>query len=433
MAASSCRPIDTRRVCVGVCLLVTAVLPASAAALTLDEYYDAALHRSESLANQAELIRQAEERYNQARAAVLPSVNGTASRFWQDPIPAGNSSTSLSPNQQSLVALNVTQPIFRGFREYAGLRQTKALVGAQNEDFYNARRQLFRDVSQNFYDILTVEQDLRNLEEEIRQNSVRAAELRGRVRIGRSRTSEVLTVESTISTLQAQTEQLRAQLRIAREAFAFLSGLESGMTLNDAEVAPETLEPLADYLERLKARPDIKAAQQRLAAAEENVAIARGAKLPSVDLSGNYYLDRSGALQDVNWDVRLSLTVPLYAGGGLESKIREAASQRTQADLAVSQVSRQAEQELRSAYQAAELDRAQLDALTRATDTAKRNYESQTREYRLGLVTNLEVLQALTAYQENQRALDRARFTAKLDYLKLQAAAARRPSPENAP
>jgi outer membrane protein len=80
-------------------------------------------------------------------------------------------------------------------------------------------------VVQNFYIVLSIEQDLKNYSEEISQNIDREKELNGRVRIGRSRISEVLSVQSTISTWCAQVEQLRSQLGTAREAFAFLSGL----------------------------------------------------------------------------------------------------------------------------------------------------------------------------------------------------------------
>lgn len=410
-------------------VLAFAAVPASAAdALTLDDYFAAALKRSEVVATQVELIRQAEERYQQARATIFPAVNGIVGYTQQEATPAGSLPTSSIANRQSQVRLNVTQPLFRGFREFAGLRQTQALIGAQSQDYFNAQIQLFRDVAQNFYTILSTEQDLRNLEEEIVQNQKREAELNSRVRIGRSRTSEVLTVQSTISTLRAQVEQLQAQLRAAREAFAFLSGLDAGTPLNDVETLPAEVEPLSDYLGNIDERPDLRASQQRLAAADENVAIARGARLPSVDLTGNYYLARSGGLiGDVSWDVQLALTVPLYAGGGLESRVRESLSQRTQAELALNQLRRQAEQQIRSAYDNTVYDRAQLAALECATDTARRNYEVQSREYRLGLVTNLDVLQALTTYLENQRALDRARFTAKLNYLTLQAASVRRP------
>jgi len=416
-------------------LVIAANLGHAAEALTLDEYFAAALKRSEVVATQGELIRQAEEHYKQANSALRPTVNGVASYTRQDPIPAGELSTSTSPNRQSLAKLTATQPLFRGFREFAALRQTKALLGAQDQDYRNARAQLFMDVTQNFYTVLSIEQDLKNFGEEINQNIDREKELNSRVRIGRSRIGEVLSVQSTISTLRAQVEQLQGQLGTAREAFAFLSGLASTTLLRDTEDLPVNLEPLDDYLARLELRPDVSASRQRLSAAQENTKVARGAHLPSLDLNANRYLERTGNLRGSTWDVGIALTVPIYAGGLLQSKVSEAVSQRTQAELSASQVSRQAEQEIRSIYQSVVFDRSQLDALEKATESARKNYEAQRRDYRLGLVTNLDVLQALTAFQENQRALDRARYTSKLDYLKLQAAAVRRPapSPETAP
>jgi outer membrane protein len=406
-------------------LLVAACAATGAEALTLDDYFAAALKRSETIATQVELIHQAEERYQQARAALQPTVNGVGSYTWLD---RGATDTRANPTRQPQARLTATQPLFRGFRDFAAVRQGRALVDAQGEDYRNARTQLFRDVTQNFYDVLTLEQDLKNLDEQIRQNLQREKELQDRVRIGRSRIGEVLTVQSTISTLRAQVEQQQAQLSAAREAFAFLSGLPADTPLRDTEALPEQPAALDDYLARLDLRPDVNAAQRRLTAAQENVSVARGAHLPSLDLNANRYLERSGSLENVEWDVQLALTVPLYAGGSLQSQVREALSQSTQAELGVSQTRRQAEQEIRSIHQSVALDRAQLDALDKATEAARKNYEAQLRDYRLGLVTNLDVLQALTAFQENKRSLDRARYSAKLNYLRLEAAAVRRPA-----
>jgi len=396
--------------------------------LTLEQYFAAALKRSEVVANQTELIRQAEERYNQSNSSLLPTVNGVATYTWQDPQPAGELDSSVSPNRQRLVKITATQPLFRGFREFAGLRQNKALLGAQNEDYLVARTQLFKDVAQNFYNVLSIEQDLKNLDEEISQDSAREKELNDRMRIGRSRVGETLTIQSAISTLRAQIEQLRGQLNATREAFAFLSGLDAATPLRDTEILPATMEPVDAYLARLELRPDVKASKQRLAATQENISVVKGAHLPSLDLNANRYLERSGNQKDVAWDVQLALTIPIFTGGLTQSKVREATSLNTQAELSVSQISRQAEQEIRSLYQSVLFDQYQLEALERATDAAKKNYQAQLRDYRLGLVTNLDVLQALTTFQENQRALDRARFSTKLDYLKLQAAAVRRPA-----
>ena len=407
------------------CLSAAASDPATVA-LTLDQYFSAALQRSEVVATQSELIRQAEERYRQAGGALHPTLSGIASYTWQD---SGARDVTASPTRQPLARITATQPLFRGFREFAAVRQSQALVDAQGADYQNARVQLFKDVVLNFYDVLTLEQELKNLDEQFEQYQLREKELADRVRIGRSRPGETLTVQSTVSTLRAQVEQRKAELSAAREVFAFLSGLPASTPLYDTETIPADAGTLDAYLARLTLRPDVKAARQRLSAAQENISVVRGEHLPSLDLNANRYLERTGALENVEWDVQLALTVPLYAGGSVQSRVREAQSKGTQAELGVSQIQRQAEQEIRSLYQSVTLDRSQLAALEMATDAARKNYETQQHDYRLGLVTNLDVLQALSAFQENQRAFDRARYNAKLNYLKLQAATVRRPVP----
>lgn len=396
----------------------------AASPLTLEEYFAAALQRSEVVATQSELIQQAEERNRQARAALLPTVNGVASYTWQDDPPATASPTTPSNlTRQPLTKLTASQPLFRGFREFAALRQSRSLLDAQDADYRNARLLLFKDVAQNYFGLLSLEQELRNLEEEIRQNQERETDIQSRIRIGRSRVSELLNVQAAISTLRAQQEQLQGQLRVTRETFAFLSGLDVATPLEDSADLPATLDPLARYTANIDARPDVQASQKRFAATRENVKIAEGAHLPSLDLNGNYYFERPGYLNDIKWDVQVALTVPLFAGGSTQSKVREAVSQASQAELNVSQVRRQAEQEVRSLYESVQFGLSQLAALEKSTEAARKSYEAQRGEYKYGLVTNLDVLQALTTYQQNQRALDRARFTVKLDYQRLQAAA----------
>ena len=70
------------------------------------------------------------------------------------------------------------------------------------------------------------------------------------------------------------------------------------------------------------------------------------------------------------------------------------------------------------------LDRSQLDALEKATEAARKNYEAQRRDYRLGLVTNLDALQALTAFRKTS-----ARSTARATPPNLTTCACRRRAP----
>ncbi|MBI3561191.1 MAG: TolC family protein [Gammaproteobacteria bacterium] len=408
------------------CGLLNPTAGIAASAITLDEYYTAALQRSETIATQYELIQQAEEHYQQANAALLPTVSGIATYTWQDPLPPSSPQTPTNLSHQPLSKITATQPLFRGMREYAALRQSQDLVDGQKQDYRQARVLLFKDVVRNFYTLLALESDLANFGEEIHLNQEREKDIRARVRIGRSRNSELLNVQSNISTLQAQLQQVLGQQHVARQVLAFQSGLSADTALRDVELPPDKLEPIAEYLANLPLRPDVLATDKRLLAAYEATNIARGGHYPSLDLNGNYYFERPGYLNDSKWDVQLALTIPLYAGGSIQSKLREANSQHSQAILAHSQTLRQAEQEIRSLYQSVSADLNQLSALNDATRLAKKSYQAQVQEYHLGLVTTLDVLQALSSYQQNQRALDRARYTAKSDYLQLLAASNRR-------
>jgi outer membrane protein TolC len=58
--------------------LATALTAQAAEPLLLDDYYRAALRRSEVVAVQQELITQAQERYEQATSALLPNLEGGA-------------------------------------------------------------------------------------------------------------------------------------------------------------------------------------------------------------------------------------------------------------------------------------------------------------------------------------------------------------------
>ncbi len=388
-------------------------------AVTLADAYAAALRQSETVATHGELIRQVEERYRQAVGSILPTVNAIATYTTQDPNAFLGYATGA---QQSAVRLNATQPLFRGFREFAGLRYSERLVRAQGEARKQAELLLYLDVAQNFYALRSLETDLVNLDSEITLYERRIFDLRGRMKIGRSRLTEVLTTESAMLALRSQARAIGGQIRAAREVFAFLTGLPSTRVLKETFGNPATPQSLDAYLDRLEMRPDIRAGLERVAAAEESVGIASGAHWPSLDLNGNYYLLRNGTASNATWDLQFVATLPLYAGGTVQSKVREAQSARSQEQLALDRLRRSAREEVASLYATLEADIEQVAELSRAAEVSVRNYQETSRDYRLGLSNNLEVLQALTAYQESHRSLDRARYSARLDRTRLEAA-----------
>jgi outer membrane protein len=388
--------------------------------------FRAALGRSEALGERLELIVQAEERRKQAVGGILPSVSVLGSYLVRDS-GGGSLSGSISPTTQPFARVTAVQPLFQGFRELAAVRQAGQRIEETRESRRHAVTLLYVDVAEAFETVLTLEADRRSLDAQAELTRRRIAELRSRARIGRSRASEVLELEVSLASLEAERDALGARIGTARESWAFLTGLPAATALRDDATPPPAPAPLETYLARVEARPDVLAASRGVEAAGEGIAVARGAHLPSVDAQGNYYLKRTGVLSDAKWDVALTATLPIFSGGVIQSQVREARSVQAQAELGRERAKRLAEQEIRTYYETLQASRLQLAALERAAELSTRNYDEQSREYRLGLVTNLNVLAALTSSQEILRALDRARRTTRLDLLRLEAAAALRP------
>jgi outer membrane protein len=397
--------------------------------LSLSEAYSKAVSHTEMVPVREEEIRQAEEKYRQAIGNILPAVTGYASYTWQAAAGGG----AFSPTEQPLVKINATQPLFRGLREFAALKQTSLLGQASEQGKQVALRQLFNDVTQTFYTVLSLEQDIVNLQSQIGALERRIQDLKQRIKIGRSRLTEVLTVQASLSSLRAQLFQTKGQLQVAKETFSYVTGETGNFSLSDTLQVQNKISPLNVYMDSLAKRPELKMKQLQYEASDKGVSIAKGAHLPSIDLNGNYYFKRFGFFNNIPWDIGVSLSLPILNGGILSSRVEEASSQRMQAELELKRAKRAALQEIQSLYATFKADLEQISELNSARDLTEKNFVQQNREYRNGLVSNLEVLQALTAFEESKRSLDRAKFQSKIDYLKLEASVGSIPEATTSP
>jgi outer membrane protein len=407
------------------CLLIP-VCSLAQEPFSLNDCFKAAMKRSEVLASQQELVVQAEANYHKAWRVIFPSINGSYSYFHRNaPGLAGSGNSESAANQQTL-AITADQPLFRGFRDFAALNAAKKMITAQEQAKQWAGMQLYKDVAAAFYTRLAVQKDLEVLDDQLQLYQKRIQELQGRLAIGRSRATEVLTVEAAQAILKAQREQVLGQLDVAKEVLAFLTGLDQDVPLGDIYEVPLEIGSLESYQSRLNARPDIIAAQKSMEAFQSNVAVAKGAYLPSVDLIGEYYVQRPDLHKNGAWDIELAVTLPIFTGGIVSSNLKTAESQKRQSEIQLSLVQRMALEESRSLYHNLKADMSQLTALQEAFNLSEKNYKANVKDYELNLVTNLDVLQALAAYQDTKRSLVKIRYLTKIDYARLEAATAHR-------
>jgi outer membrane protein len=395
------------------------------AEMTLDDAFRLARRRAESLQIRMEEIERAEARYRQAFGAALPKLRFHASTLIQDTGGRASSDvgSTLTRRERPEAKFTIRQPLFSGFREFAAMTAFRSESEAERHRLDRALRLLYLDVARAFYLALSLESDLSNLDRLLSLTRERIGELEERARLGKSRRSEVLRVESQAAALEAQRSLLDGQRRAARDLLSFLTDADlASARLSDVTPAPEQPADPEILLARAENRSDLLALRRDEDAARQRVKLSKGLLYPSAGVLGNYYTHRVGTQREIDWDVLLSLDVPLYQGGATRAQVREARSARRQAELRLQERRREVRLEVRDARTELVSTLERIENLRVAHEKAEESYRLHSREYRLGLVNNLEVLEAMNAMQERKSELDRAVLEGKLNRVELKVA-----------
>jgi outer membrane protein TolC len=272
----------------------------------------------------------------------------------------------------------------------------------KEERLERGKHLLFIDVSDAFYYFQTYQEDLSIVEGMHKALFERVEELRRRQKLGRTRDSEVSSAEASLYKVEADAQEVRSQLEVARQLLEFLIG-QPVVAIKDEILPNDLVVSLEEFLSKVDQRPDVQAAQRALEGAKKNIVVARAGYWPTVTLDANSYVKRVGVSTGNDWDLMLSLNVPLFNGTQTYGLIKTAQAQEKQAELTLSQVKRSAVLDIQNAYTKFTIDLKRELAIKKAADAAERNYQLQALDYRNSLVSHLDVLQALQAFEERLR------------------------------
>ncbi len=402
--------------------LVFCTLTAQGAPVRVDlpSAFRFALERTESVAVENSRLQQTEAQQKQALATVLPNLALEADYFRQ------KAPTTATRSDQTTAQLTLRQSLFQG-SNWANLSRARNEIESGQQSVLNSKVILFSEVARAYYELLAAEQDQKNLRTSVTLTSERVTDLQQWRKIGRSRPGELFTAQSQLALLQSNLLASEQSLEVARDRFAYVTGLGRDSFPHETIELPSKLENLDSYLSKISHRPDIASLTASAAAVEDSVRAAWAGHLPSLDFTGNYYLKRARSQENIDWDLTVGLSFPLFAGGIVSARTQEARARENEADLRLQQAKREAELQVRTAYTSLQNNIAQITSLEQAYAATEKNYRQQNRDYRLSLVTNLDVLQAISLFQETKRSLDRTRYTAALAWAELRAAVAQIP------
>lgn len=422
-----------------------AAVPVPPGPFDLQICFELAVLRSESLGMKDEDIRVAQARYWQAVGAVLPKVHLLTSERVQNRSSGGNNSgggvidTSSGDNGSSFFGgggnrpdsfssrINVKQPIFSGFREFNLGQAASADERARGHDKTRAYQLLYLDVSDVFYQILMYEGDLRILKQTQKTLEERIVELDRRVKLGKSRSGELLMAKADLADAKVAIEKAHGLLGASRELLSFLCGIPAdAFHLKDAQPFPSA-QILEAYLRGSGERPDVLAAIEEERSARKQLSAAKGEHWPTISAEGNYYLKQSPD-NGLEWNVFLTCDLPIFEGGIIEAKVREQKSLVRSSQLNLEMLRRTADKDIRTAYNNFIASVATVLQLKEAVHISEANFQAQESDYKLGIVTNLDVLSAVKQMHDTRQKLHDAEMEARDNLVNLHVSAGQTPA-----
>jgi NodT family efflux transporter outer membrane factor (OMF) lipoprotein len=227
-----------------------------------------------------------------------------------------------------------------------------------------------------------------------------------------------LATESDVEQAKAQLEETRAQLidlGVQRAQFehaiAVLIG-ESATSFRIPERAlagdPPSL-PTGVPSELLQRRPDIAAAERRVASANALIGVAKSAYYPSITLGASGGVESDMASQVFNagsaqWNAGPSVSETLFDAGRRKAQVDFALAQRAQATALYREQVLSAFRDVEDQLSALRVLDDEATVTARAVDAAKRSTELSTLRYKRGLAAYLEVLTNQTIELTDERA-----------------------------
>ncbi|MFL6623571.1 MAG: TolC family outer membrane protein [Sulfurifustis sp.] len=416
--------------------IAAVVLAANAnAADLLEVYRDAAVYDAQYAAARA--VRDAgREKLPQGRALVLPSINlsGETSRTRLDATldTFPTATPDKRPFDTRSYAVTLVQPLYReqNFVQYS---EAEYLVQQSEVSYAAARQDLILRVAQAYFGVLGAQDALTLIRAQKAAIAEQLARAKHSFEVGAATMTDTHEAQARYDLAVAQEIAAQSALDVAERALQQLTGktYDSLQPLRE-QVALATLKPdeLSTWVDlgRNQSYPVIlQKAQVELQTLE--IKRNRAGHYPTLDLVASYGgVDQSGTVltpigsRAAIGTVGLQLNLPLYAGGAVTSRTREAAALLEKARAELDGVRRQQALAVEQNFLNVISGVNQVRALEQALTSSESALASNQLGYDVGVRINIDVLNAQQQVYSTRRELSAARYGTILNQLRLKAA-----------
>lgn len=379
----------------------------SAALLGVNAFALSSAAQAESISEALALTYANNPTLNSARATLRATNEGVPQALanWRPTVSLdasiGSTRTSTGISADSIrnnasMSLSIQQALFRGFRTVNSTKQAEALVRAQRESLSATEQDVLLSAAQAYVNVIrdTALVALQRSSLEFLREQVRAS--KDQFEVGEGTRTDVSQAEARYAEAQANLNSAVADLNASRAVYEQVVGIEArnlSASTPIGKLMPRSVEEAIRMGEEYQ--PLLRQAQHQVDAALYNVKAIEGEQLPTVTLEGSVGRDwkPSTSVNVANSaSVVGRVSVPLYQGGALSSRVRQAKEQLGQAEIQLDVLRNQIRANVITAWGDYQASEASITAAQAAVEAQQLALQGVIEEQRVGQRTTLDVL-----------------------------------------
>lgn len=419
----------------GLCAVLANPVPAE----NLIDIYNLAVANDPQLSAVRNKLLATEELRVQSRAVLFPTIDAKADTTKNKlrtggSFAAGAPVTFKSPSSFNShgYSLTLKQPIFDPVLFY-GLKQVSARLQQVQAEFAFAQQSLMQRVAVRYFAVLGAEDTLAFAQAETKAIGRQLEQAKQRFDVGLIAITDIHEAQARYDQAVASEIEAANLLRRSKESLREITNQSheevAGLGNELPLINPEPNDMDAWVQTAFAQNSQVKAIESAVEAAKQEISVRKSGHLPTVDFKATQsFLDANSSRlgsASTNEDTMLGLQVeiPIYQGGLVNSRTREAQHLFAQSQDQLEQTRRELERSTRESFMNIEATISGVKALNQALISSQSALDATELGFKVGTRTSVDVLDSQREMFRAKQALSRTRYDYILSQLQLKLAA----------
>ncbi len=412
--------------------IASSLLVSQAWAENLIDVFELSLSSDPQLLAEAASRQAVGELDDQATANFLPQVDLTANtgKTWVDA--SSQSFGGQTEYNDHGYTLSLVQPLYRR-QNFVQKEQADIAIEGADASYVAAEQSLIVRVSERYFGVLGAEDDLTFALAEREAIAKQLEQTQQRFDVGMATITDTTEAQAAFDLANAAVIAAENALANANEQLRETSGKYinelTGLQSDSPLVSPEPEDINQWSQTALVQNPSLMVAKSNVDSAAQTIELQKSGHYPSLDLvaqknyasqsDGNF----SGSSKTHTEAIGLQFNLPIYAGGAVVSRTREAGYRLDQAMQNEEQQRRSVTRQTRESFNGVMSGISRVQALKQAVVSNEKALESTQAGYEVGTRTTVDVLDARRNLFSARRDYARSRYDYILNTLRLKQAA----------